>query len=155
MRVVKTTSDDPEFIALVKQLDADLAVTDGDEHAFYDQYNKLDHINYVLVGYINDKAIACGAIKKYNDVTVEIKRMYTLPLERGKGHAVKILLELEAWASQLKFKKCILETGTRQPYAIALYKKCGYKIIENYGQYKGVKNSVCFEKNLFPKDQSK
>jgi GNAT superfamily N-acetyltransferase len=57
-----------------------------------------------------------------------------------------ILAELEKWAGELSCTKCILETGKRQPDAIGLYKKNGYKPVPNYGQYAGVENSVCFEK---------
>ena len=64
------------------------------------------------------------------------------------GIATQILTELEKWATELSFKKCVLETGKKQPEAIALYIKNGYKIIPNYGQYEGVENSVCFEKLL-------
>ena len=79
---------------------------------------------------------------------MEVKRMYTLPEFRGQGYAAKILLELENWAKELGYKSCVLETGKRQPEAIQLYKKNGYRIIPNYGQYKGIKNSICFEKIL-------
>ena len=58
----------------------------------------------------------------------------------------EILAELETWAAELSFAKCILETGKRQPEAIGLYKKNGYKLIPNYGQYAEIENSVCFEK---------
>ena len=74
--------------------------------------------------------------------------MYTLPESRRKGIATKILSELEKWASELSYKKCILETGKRQPEAIELYKKNGYKNISNYGQYKEIENSICFEKKI-------
>ena len=74
--------------------------------------------------------------------------MYTLPESRGKGIATRILTELEIWASELSFKKCVLETGKRQPEAIVLYKKNSYKQIKNYGQYVGIENSLCFEKEL-------
>lgn len=86
--------------------------------------------------------------KKYDDDTMEVKRMYTLDDYRGKGIATKVLAELEKWANELSFKKCILETGKKQPEAIRLYQKNGYKIIPNYGQYAQVENSLCFEKNL-------
>jgi putative acetyltransferase len=55
---------------------------------------------------------------------------------------------LETWASELSFEKCILETGKRQPEAIRLYEKNGYKRIPNYGQYAQIENSVCFEKDF-------
>jgi len=74
--------------------------------------------------------------------------MYTLPEERGKRIATKILIELEKWAHELSYKKCILETGKKQPEAISLYKRNEYKIIPNYGQYVGMENSVCFEKEI-------
>ena len=74
--------------------------------------------------------------------------MFTLPEKRGKGLASKILNELEVWSKELGYEKIVLETGKRQTEAVALYNKCGYKIVPNYGQYIGVANSVCFEKIL-------
>ena len=79
---------------------------------------------------------------------MEIKRMYTSPESRGKGIASSVLSELEGWASELSYEKCILETGKKQPEAIGLYEKNGYKTIPNYGQYAGIENSLCFEKHL-------
>ena len=67
---------------------------------------------------------------------------------RSKGIATKVLIELELWAGSLGYNKCILETGLKQPEAIHLYKKNGYTVIPNYGQYAGVANSVCMEKVL-------
>lgn len=148
VNIIKTNSGNKDFIELVKYLDADLAKKDGAEHSFYAQFNKVDSIKYVVVAYENGKPIGCGAIKEYNSNTMEIKRMYTLPESRGKGIATKVLRELELWAIELCFENCILETGKRQPEAIGLYKKNGYKLIPNYGQYAGIENSVCFEKEM-------
>ncbi|MBL3656258.1 GNAT family N-acetyltransferase [Fulvivirga sediminis] len=148
IKIVRTGASDAAFKNLVSILDADLAVRDGDEHAFYDQYNKLDSIKYALVAYKNDQPIACGAIKEFDHSTMEVKRMFTAPECRGEGIAVQILSELEKWAAELSYKKCVLETGVRQPEAIRLYEKCGYSPIPNYGQYIGVDNSRCFEKKL-------
>jgi GNAT superfamily N-acetyltransferase len=75
--------------------------------------------------------------------------------QRGKGIAGKILSELETWAVEMGYYKCILETGTRQLEAVALYKKSAYSIIPNYGQYIGVENSLCFEKELETKPSIK
>jgi len=146
--IKRTDSDNPDFIKLVKYLDADLAEKDGSDHAFYSQYNKIDKIKHAVVLYKNDIAIGCGAMKEFAENTMEVKRMYTVTESRGKGIATNILRELENWAAELSYKKCVLETGKRQPEAIALYKKNGYKIISNYGQYVGIENSVCFEKAL-------
>ncbi|MGE5106506.1 MAG: GNAT family N-acetyltransferase [Sphingobacteriales bacterium] len=148
IKIKRTDSDNPGFIQLVKLLDADLADRDGNDHSFYAQFNKIDTIKYVVVAYENDQPVACGAIKEYAQNTMEVKRMYTSPGSRGKGIAGKILSELEIWATELGYEKCILETGKRQPEAIKLYKKNGYKIIPNYGQYATIENSICFEKKL-------
>jgi GNAT superfamily N-acetyltransferase len=144
----RTNSENLDFIELVRFLDADLAERDGDEHSFYDQFNKIDKIKYAIVVYENERPAGCGAIKEFAPHIVEVKRMYTLPDSRGKGIASDVLAELEIWANELGYKKCILETGKKQPEAIKLYQKSGYKIIQNYGQYAQANNSLCFEKEL-------
>ncbi|MEZ4803016.1 MAG: GNAT family N-acetyltransferase [Gelidibacter sp.] len=144
----RTNSSDKDFIKLVKLLDADLKIRDGEDHDFYHQFNAIVNIQHCVVAYENHTPVGCGAIKAYDDISMEVKRMYVLPEMRGKGIAVKILSELEVWAKELGYGKCVLETGLKQPEAIALYKKSGYHIIRNYGQYEGVENSVCFEKAL-------
>lgn len=146
--IYRTNSSHQDFIGLVKLLDKELEFLDGEDHPFYDQFNKLDSIKHVVLAYNNGKPVACGAIKKYSESIVEIKRMFTVKELRGKGFASGVLNELENWASELGFKKCILETGINQPEAIALYQKLGYQKIENYGQYQGVETSLCFSKNL-------
>jgi putative acetyltransferase len=146
--IKRTTSADYDFQKLVSLLDKDLAVRDGDEHAFYAQFNKIINIQNVVVAYLNEGAIGCGAFKPYDANTVEIKRMFVEPAFRGKGVAQKVLDELELWAKELAYKYCILETGKKQPEAIALYTKADYSIIKNYGQYEGVENSVCMRKQV-------
>ena len=148
MKTLRTTSENPDFQKLVKQLDDYLAVMDGEEHGFYDQYNKIDMLKNCVVIFDNDEAVACGAIKELDTKSMEVKRMFTLPEKRGKGLASAILRELETWSKELGYEKIVLETGKKQVEAVGLYNKCGYKIIPNYGQYIGVDNSVCFEKLL-------
>jgi putative acetyltransferase len=148
IKIVKTSSDNHDFIELVKLLDSYLAQKDGKDHTFYAQFNKIDNIKYVVLAYENKRPLGCGAIKEYTADTMEIKRMYVLPESRKKGIATKILTELEHWAAELSYTKCVLETGKRQPEAIALYKKNGYVLIPNYGQYAEMDNSLCFEKEI-------
>lgn len=148
LNIIRTNPKDPIFKKLVKDLDKFLAVTDGDDHAFYDQYNQLDDIKHALIVYYNDQPIGCGAIKQYDEHSYEVKRMYIEESCRGNGYAGALLLELEGWAKELGAMMCLLETGIRQTSAIQLYKKSGYKRIDNYGQYKGVDDSVCFTKDL-------
>jgi GNAT superfamily N-acetyltransferase len=148
IQITRTDSGSPAFQQLVKQLDADLAERDGTEHSFYHQFNKINALRFVIVAYEDEVPVSCGAIKALDETSMEVKRMYTLPGHRGKGLATLVLQSLEQWAKELSYKKCRLETGKRQPEAIQLYKKNGYMIIPNYGQYAGIDNSVCFEKAL-------
>ncbi len=146
--IKRTTSSNFDFEKLVIQLDAFLAITDGEDHAFYNQYNKSSSLKNALIAYENEIAVGIGAYKEYDSQTVEMKRMFTLSEHRGKGIASKILSELEIWAREENYSFAILETGILQKEAISLYQKLGYKIFENYGQYKGVETSVCMNKQL-------
>lgn len=146
--ILRTDSDHPDFQTLVRLLDQDLAIRDGEDHAFYAQFNKVDKIKHAVLLFDDEVALACGAIRQYSAERVEVKRMFVLPEHRGKGLAGQVLQELERWSQELGFASCILETGKKQPEAIRLYEKSGYTMIPNYGQYAGVENSVCMEKLL-------
>jgi putative acetyltransferase len=144
----RTTPEDNDFRELVKELDIDLKKRDGEEHVFYAQFNKTDTIRHVVVAYEGQLPVGCGALKEYSIDAMEVKRMFVVPDKRGNGIASKMLYELENWSKELGYKKCVLETGKKQPEAIRLYQKNQYAIIPNYGQYEGVENSICFEKEL-------
>ena len=146
--IVRTSAKNKDFIALVKKLDTYLKVVDGNDHSFYNQYNGIENIKYTVVAYENGIPVGCGAIKQFDEQTMEVKRMFTSETSRGKGIASKILQELELWTAELNYKKCILETGLRQTDAVHFYKKNNYQQIDNYGQYIGIENSICFEKNI-------
>ncbi len=146
--LVRTTSSNIDFITLVNHLNNYLKIMDGEEHDFYSQYNGIESLKNVVVGYINNKPVGCGAFKNFDANRVEIKRMFTSIEFRGTGVAGEILKELEKWAKELAYSYCILETGKRQIEAVQFYKKNKYQIIDNYGQYIGVANSICFEKKL-------
>jgi GNAT superfamily N-acetyltransferase len=148
MQFIRTNSSNYDFQKLVEALDIDLKIRDGEDNVFYAQFNKITAIKHVIVAYDGNLPVGCGAIKQYADDIMEVKRMYVLPEKRGQGIAGLILGELEAWAKELNYTRCILETGQKQPEAITLYKKEGYQIIPNYGQYEGIVNSICFEKIL-------
>lgn len=148
MKLIRTNSEHFAFVNLVSQLNKYLKTVDGNDHDFYMQYNNIDTLNHVVLGFFKDVPVACGAFKTYNEKSVEIKRMFTLPEYRGQQLASKILNELEIWATELGFKSCILETGKRQVEAVKFYKKNNYNIIENFDPYIDVENSICFEKKL-------
>jgi GNAT superfamily N-acetyltransferase len=148
IKIVRTDSENNDFKKLVQLLDAELADRDGDEHSFYDQFNSIEGLKYVVVLFEHHLPVGCGAIKPLDTNTMEVKRMFTISNYRGKGLATRVLSELEIWAEEMDYTTCLLETGKRQPEAISLYIKNGYGPIANYGQYQGVENSVCFMKSL-------
>ena len=121
--LTRTDSSNPDFVALVKLLDAYLAEKDGRDHDYYNQFNTIVMLKNVVVGYDNDEPVACGAIKEFDSETMEVKRMFTKPEARSKGLASRVLTELENWAVEMGYKKCVLETGKRQGEAVSLYKK--------------------------------
>jgi len=145
MELVRTTSDNVDFQRLTRLFDDYLVDIDGDEKDFFAQYNQI-YLEHVIVCYDGETALGCGAFKPLEDHIAEIKRMFVLPEQRGKGIAASILNELESWAKESGFTSCILETSNQLTSAIALYKKSDYNVIPNYGQYIDVESSVCMKK---------
>lgn len=146
--LVRTNSKDADLLALVAMLDAELRERDGEDHYFFAQFNKLAGIEGVVLAYDGETAVGCGAFKRHSEIEAEIKRMFVRLEYRGQRIAAKVLAELEAWAGESGYNACVLETGFKQPEAIALYQREGYEIIPNYGQYVDVTNSVCMRKTL-------
>lgn len=141
----KTNSDNPDFKYLIGLFDEYLIDIDGEERDFFSFYNNKPLDNVLLV-YENEEIAGCGGFKKFDDKTAEIKRMFVHPNHRNKGIASLIIKELETWAKELHYKNFVLETSPKLLNAIALYKKTGYEIIPNFGQYIGVENSICMRK---------
>ena len=146
--IFRTDSNNTEFLRLVEELNNELAIRDGSDHAWYSQHNSTSSITHVVVLYMDEAAVSCGGLKPFEPGSMEVKRMYTVPSARGKRLAAQVLRELEQWAIELGCNKLVLETGKRQPEAIALYQRTGYSFIPNYAQYEKIDNSVCFEKQL-------
>jgi GNAT superfamily N-acetyltransferase len=101
-----------------------------------------------LVARLDRELVGCGAIRRIDDDTAEVKRMYVAPAGRRRGIARRILSELERRAREFGYRKVWLETGIGQPEAMALYEACGYRRMAAYGPYVGNPTSVCFEKLL-------
>ena len=93
-------------------------------------------------------AVGCGAFRPADARTVELKRMYVREAHRGHGIAGRLLTALEREALKRGFTHAVLETGTRQPEAIALYRRHGYQPIAKFGEYVDLAFSVCFGKAL-------
>ena len=101
-----------------------------------------------LIARVDGKPIGCAALRPLDEVTAELRRMYVLPSFRGQGIARMLIQEIEKAAVNFKYATIRLETGNRQPQAVALYEACGYRQIEAFGPYVGDPTSICFEKQL-------
>ena len=139
IKTVRATSQYINFKKLVTELDKDLKIKNGDKNDFFAQYNHSDAINNVIIAYVDELPVGCGAFKEFDSDTVEIKRMYVAPDFRCQGIASEILNEL---------KKCILETGDKMKEAIGLYQKHQFQKTKNYGPYENITSSLCFEKSI-------
>lgn len=148
IRFIRTTSENTDFRKMVNALDDDLNLRNGEIQRQYDQYNKIDKIRHAIVIYLEDKPVGCGCFKRFDEHTVEMKRMFVLPELRGKQLAARMLQELEKWAAEEGNTTAVLETGRRQVEAQRLYSIAGYFKIENYGQYIGMEDSLCYRKAL-------
>ena len=146
-KLLKTNSNHPDFQKLTRLFDDYLVEIDGDEKDFFAQYNQI-YIDNVIVCYEDEITVGCGAFKEYESTVAEIKRMFVLPEKRSKGIASTVLNALEIWAKENGFQHAILETSNQLTNAISLYKKSGYEVIPNYGQYIEVESSVCMKKIL-------
>jgi putative acetyltransferase len=147
MRLLRTNGENIDFNILVKELDSDLLERNKDIQKKYNSFNVLPNNVCVVVCYGIDDIIGCGCLKILeNESTVEVKRMFIRSIHRGFGYSKKILAELEKWAIEMEKNRMILETGKKQSEAISLYLSYGFKVIENYGKYKNIENSICMEK---------
>jgi putative acetyltransferase len=144
----RTERDDPRFISLVAELDADLWKRYPSTQGGYSAGNAIAAGASVVICLEAGAALGCGCFRELGDGSVELKRMYVKPESRGRGIASSVLRELESWAAEKGALRMVLETGLGQPEAIGLYEKSGYARIENYGDYAGNAESVCMAKSL-------
>ena len=152
VRLIAERFDTPEVAALCKAQQDELA----DRYGFPDpDPDNLDASQFTtenggcfFIARRGSEAVACGGIRRYNDTTGEIKRMYVAPTARRTGVARAILTQLEAHALDLGYERLKLETGIKQPEAIALYESHGYMSIEPYGVYADSPLSRCFAKTF-------
>lgn len=150
MKIVYTDGKDADFLELCKMLDDNLNEIVGGEkqREQYVQYNTLEDINDVILIYNDEVPVACASFKFYDEYTAEVKRVFVHKEYRGKGISKQLMGVLEKRAENKGFSRLILETGVRLIEAMALYKKMDYKIIENYGQYKDMQESICMQKYI-------
>lgn len=150
MNVLVTDGKDERFVLLCQKLDECLNDLVGGEkqRVQYVQYNTLDDIHDVVLIMEGDSAVGCGSFKHYDKEIAEVKRVFVNESYRGKRYGRVILENLEKLAKMKGYKKLILETGKPLVSAMHLYQGLGYHIIENYGPYVNMTESVCMEKVL-------
>lgn len=148
IKLERTTSESMDFKLLANKLDQELKLIYGSTQEEFDQFNIVDNIVTVIVAYIDSNPAGCGCFKTFDNNTAELKRMFVDDQFRGKRIGAAILIELEKWAKELSHSSIVLETGTVQTEAVALYKNNGYTVIPNFDPYIGTELSICFKKNL-------
>lgn len=150
MRFVYTDGGSDDFMELCHGLDHFLnELVGGEENrAEYIPYNQLDDIQDVIVAYDEEIPVGCASFKKYDDECAEVKRVFIKQEYRGKGISKKLMELIEDIARERGYRYLILESGEPLVAAMALYRKIGYKVIPNYGQYKDMPDSICMKKKL-------
>ncbi|MDE6853013.1 MAG: GNAT family N-acetyltransferase [Lachnospiraceae bacterium] len=150
MRFKYTDGCNKDFIELCHQLDGFLnELVGGEENRIeYIQYNKLDDIHDAIVAYDKKIPVACASFKKYSDECAEVKRVFVKEGYRGMGISKELMKMLEKQAKERGFRYFILESGEPLVSAMALYRKIGYEVISNYGQYVDMDESICMKKKL-------
>jgi GNAT superfamily N-acetyltransferase len=142
----RSDPSDPDFAMLTDLLDLELWERNPDRQSDYVVHNALSADTRTVVACSEGQPVGSGAFRKLDTCTAEIKRMFVREESRGQGISKLVLAELENWAREVGCNRALIETGMPHFEAISLYKKTGYKVIENYGPYKNLPNSVCMEK---------
>jgi putative acetyltransferase len=143
--------DSADAIRLVAALDAHLASRYSPDQMFGPNL-RPEHLQPGLGTFViaraGGRAVGCGALRRRDDTTSEVKRMYVEPEVRGRGVAKEILEHLEAAARAMGSHRLVLETGIYQAEAIGLYGRAGFSPIACFGEYADSSTSVCFEKKI-------
>ena len=154
-----TPFDHPLALLLIEELQQIYRERYGDEGDTtpVDTAEFAPPLGHFVIGYAigpaGDEAVACGGWRARDGGDpvlrpgdAEVKRMYVRDAHRGRGFARAVLAELERSAAAAGRRRLVLETGTAQPEAIALYTSSGYHRIPNFGTYRADPNSRCFAK---------
>ncbi len=141
----------PPARVLIEALNAELSSRypePGATHFRLDPGEVTDGQGAFLIASSSGKPVGCGAVRRIEARTGEIKRMYVSPAARGRGIGRAVLAALEAEARALGIVRLVLETGLRQGEALALYEGAGFSQIPPFGEYVASPLSVCMAKDL-------
>lgn len=151
--------DRPDAVALVEAVQREYVARYGGVDATPVRPSEFaPPLGLFLVGYVEGVPVVCGGWRlrsagtdpQLRDGDVELKRMYVVDTHRGRGHARRLLAELERAAREAGGLRIVLETGTLQPEAVALYLSSGYEPMPRFGLYRDSEESLCFTKPLAP-----
>ncbi len=150
IRFVLTDGSDPDFAALCAELDAHLNELAGGEEnrAAYIPLNRSDDVRTVVLAYEGEQPAGGGGLRRLDAGCAEVKRLFVRPACRGRGIAAQVMALLEREARAQGCRRLVLETGETLAAAMALYRKLGYRVIPNYGPYRGMDDSICMQKDL-------
>jgi GNAT superfamily N-acetyltransferase len=143
--------DDPAALELIELVQGEYVIRyGGRDQAPIDVAEFLPPKGLFLVATVEGVPAACGGWRALGDGRAEIKRMFTAAAYRNRGLARAVLAELERTAAAAGIEEIVLETGTVQPEAIALYESSGYRPTEGFGYYAGRPLSRSFAKRVAP-----
>jgi len=152
IRIERAKVTDDTSLALIDALNAELAALypePGANHFSLDPEQVAEGVGAFLVVYRGRTPLGCGAVRRLDPETAELKRMYVVPSARSTGLGRRLVAALEAEARALRVRRLVLETGTRQLAALALYRALGFRPIPLYGEYcLSPDTSVCLGKEL-------
>lgn len=151
MDYVRTDGKNEDFIENCRLLDMDLDRRVGRQikREKYQKFNQLDEIREAIVVYDHGRAVGGGAIRRYDDENVELKRVFVQNEYQGQGIGSRLVSLLIEWAAQLGYRRMILETGELLAESCAVYKKLGFEVIPNYGPYADMPESLCMAKEIW------
>ena len=143
--------DEPDAGTLIELVQGEYVLRyGGRDKAPIDVAEFLPPEGLFLVARVDGAPAGCGGWRALGDGRAEIKRMFTVAEHRNRGVARAVLAELERTAAAAGIEQLVLETGTVQPEAIALYESSGYRPIEGFGYYAGRPLSRSFSKRVAP-----
>jgi putative acetyltransferase len=151
------TTDDPNgevATRLIHDLCSELSVRYGNPPSPFSPNEALAPRTAFVVARVGGQPIGCGALRRVDEATAEVKRMYVAPHGRRRGIARRILHALEQLAADFNYRAIRLETGLEQPEAIGLYETSGYHRIAAYGHHSSDPRSVCFEKAIHDRSRN-
>ena len=148
MKISFVPASSPDFRMLAAKLDAYYFELVGDIQNRYAEVNRPENMTALAVVYEAGEPIACGAWKRIDGITAELKRLYVLPEYRRRGAAGSLIAALEADAAAAGIRRMILETAVDTADSHRLYLSAGYRIMDYYGSPAGAENCLCFHKEL-------